>query len=52
MASGVGLGKIAGVIHPYPTQADAIRQLGDAYQRTRLSPLLGKILGKWLEWTR
>jgi len=34
----IGLGKIAGVIHPYPTQAEAIRKLGDEYNRTRLKP--------------
>ena len=37
--AGIGLGALARVIHPYPTQAEAIRQLGDAYQRTRLTPL-------------
>ncbi len=52
MAGGIGLGKLAGVIHPYPTQAEAIRQLGDAYNRTRLSPMLKKIFQKWLAWTR
>jgi pyruvate/2-oxoglutarate dehydrogenase complex dihydrolipoamide dehydrogenase (E3) component len=34
----IGLGALANVIHPYPTQAEAIRQLGDAYNRTRLTP--------------
>ena len=34
----VGLGKIAGVIHPYPTNADAIRRTGDFYNRTRVTP--------------
>jgi glycogen phosphorylase len=33
-----GLGKLANVIHPYPTQAEAIRQAGDLYNRTRLTP--------------
>jgi len=52
MASKLGLGAIASAIHPYPTQAEAIRQLGDAYNRTRLTPPVRRILGKWLEWTR
>src|SRR5262249_50753152 len=30
MAAGLGLGKLANVIHPYPTQAEAIRKAGDA----------------------
>ncbi len=38
IAQGIGLGTIARVIHPYPTQAEAIRKLGDAYNRTRLTP--------------
>jgi hypothetical protein len=32
MVAGIGLGKLAAVIHPYPTQAEAIRQCGDALQ--------------------
>jgi pyruvate/2-oxoglutarate dehydrogenase complex dihydrolipoamide dehydrogenase (E3) component len=49
---GLGLGKIATTIHTYPTQAEAIRKLGDAYNRTRLTPLLKKAFQKWLAWTR
>ena len=33
----IGLGKLASVIHPYPTQADAIRKAADAYRKTLLS---------------
>jgi pyruvate/2-oxoglutarate dehydrogenase complex dihydrolipoamide dehydrogenase (E3) component len=52
MVANVGLGGIAGVIHSYPTQAEAIKQVGDAYNRTRLTPFLKKILARWLEWTK
>ena len=52
MAGRIGLGKLASVIHPYPTQAEAIRQLGDAYNRTRLTPLVKSLLSRWLAWTR
>jgi hypothetical protein len=31
-------GIIAQTIHPYPTQAEAIRKIGDAYFRSRLTP--------------
>lgn len=41
----VGLGKIANVIHPDPTQAEAIRKLGDQFNRTRLTPRSKKLLG-------
>jgi pyruvate/2-oxoglutarate dehydrogenase complex dihydrolipoamide dehydrogenase (E3) component len=48
MASRIGLGRLAAVIHPYPTQAEAIRQCGDAYNRTRLTPTVKKWMGRWL----
>ena len=34
---------LANVIHPYPTQAEAIRQVGDLYNRTRLTPLVKRL---------
>ena len=48
----IGLGKVSSVIHPYPTQAEAIRKVGDAYNRTRLTPTIKNLMGKWLGWTR
>ncbi|MFN8643399.1 MAG: mercuric reductase [Candidatus Binatia bacterium] len=39
----VSLGSLAGVIHPYPTQAEAIRQIGDLYNRTRLTPTVKRV---------
>lgn len=52
MAGRVGLKRLASVIHPYPTQADAIRKLGDAYNRTRLTPFVKRLFERWLKWTR
>ncbi len=52
MSAQVGLGKLAQVIHPYPTQAEAIKQCADAYNRTRLTPTVQKLLEHWLAWTR
>jgi pyruvate/2-oxoglutarate dehydrogenase complex dihydrolipoamide dehydrogenase (E3) component len=52
MTRGIGLGTLAGVIHPYPTQAEAIRKLGDAYNRTRLTPAIKRLFGTWLRWNR
>lgn len=49
---GVGLGALADVIHPYPTQAEAIRKLGDAYNRTRLTPRVKRLFSGWLRLTR
>jgi len=44
MVSGTGLGKLAAVIHPYPTTAEAIRQAGDLYNKTRLTNTVKQIL--------
>ncbi|MGM0487012.1 MAG: mercuric reductase [Planctomycetota bacterium] len=52
MTHGLGLGKIAEVIHPYPTQAEAIRKVGDRYSRSRLTPFVKSLFQKWLAWTR
>jgi len=48
----IGLGKIASVIHPYPTQAEAVRKLGDQFNRTKLTPTVKSLLRAWLSWTR
>ena len=52
MTHGLGLKKIASTIHPYPTQGDAIRKVGDLYNRTRLTPFVKNLFRKWLSWTR
>ena len=44
MTGGLGLRSIAGTIHPYPTQAEAIRKTADAYQRTRLTSGVKRLL--------
>ncbi len=52
MTAGLGLSAIGKTIHPYPTQAEAIKKLADAYNRSRLTPLIKKILFAWLKWQR
>lgn len=52
MVAGKGLSTISAAIHPYPTQADAIRKLGDQYNRTRLTPTVKRWMERWLAWTR
>ncbi len=52
MRAGLGLKTIASTIHPYPTQAEAIKQAGDAYNRTRLKPWIKTLMRKWLAWRR
>jgi pyruvate/2-oxoglutarate dehydrogenase complex dihydrolipoamide dehydrogenase (E3) component len=52
MTSGLGLSAIGRTIHPYPTQAEAVKKLADAYNRTRLTPFIKKLLTAWLRWRR
>jgi pyruvate/2-oxoglutarate dehydrogenase complex dihydrolipoamide dehydrogenase (E3) component len=52
MVGGLGLRTIARTIHPYPTQAEAIKKLGDLYNRGRLTPWVKRLLIRWLAWTR
>ena len=50
MKYGLGLGKIGSVIHSYPTQAEAIRKLGDQFNKTRLTPQKARLLQRFLRW--
>ncbi len=52
MVGHLGLGTLAAVIHPYPTQAEAIRQTGDLYNRSRLTPGVKRLLAGFLAWRR
>jgi pyruvate/2-oxoglutarate dehydrogenase complex dihydrolipoamide dehydrogenase (E3) component len=52
ISAGIGVGRLASVIHPYPTQAEGIRQVGDMYNRTRLTPTVKRLFAAWLRWTR
>jgi pyruvate/2-oxoglutarate dehydrogenase complex dihydrolipoamide dehydrogenase (E3) component len=45
MIAGIGLSQLSKVIHPYPTQASAIKQAADAYRRTLLTDKTKKLLG-------
>ena len=52
MQAGMGLGRLASVIHPYPTQAEAIRQTGDAYNRTRVTAVVRRLFDFLLKLNR
>ena len=49
---GIGLGKLASVIHPYPTQAEVIKRAADGYNRTRLTPFAKRLFARIFKWTR
>lgn len=50
IGSGIGLRTLARVIHPYPTQAEAIKMAADSYNSTRLTPFRRWLLRCWLAW--
>lgn len=52
MNAGLGLGAIASTILPYPTQAEVLKRVGDAYARTRLTPGIKRLVEKILRWRR
>jgi hypothetical protein len=52
MVAGAGIGKLGEVIHPYPTQADAIRRAAGLYARTRLTPFVAGLMKRWFALTR
>jgi pyruvate/2-oxoglutarate dehydrogenase complex dihydrolipoamide dehydrogenase (E3) component len=51
MTQGLGLRALARAIQPYPTQALALRQLGDQFNRTRLTPFVRRLFRWWFWWT-
>jgi len=52
MVCKLGLRTLTNVIHTYPTQAEAIRQVADAYNRTRLTPFVKGLFIQWLAFKR
>ena len=48
MTHGLGLKQLANTVFPYPTYTEALRKLGDKYNRTRLTPFAKRLLGGWL----
>ena len=50
MKNKIGLAQIGSTIHPYPTQAESIRKLGDQFNKTKLTPFAAKVLGVLRRW--
>ena len=49
---GIGLGKIATTIHPYPTQGEVIKKAGDAWRRTKLTPFAKKLFDRYFSFLK
>jgi pyruvate/2-oxoglutarate dehydrogenase complex dihydrolipoamide dehydrogenase (E3) component len=52
MVNKLGLGAILATIHPYPTQAEALKRAAGAYMRSRATPRVGRILERFMAWRR
>jgi pyruvate/2-oxoglutarate dehydrogenase complex dihydrolipoamide dehydrogenase (E3) component len=46
------IGELSAVVHPYPTQAEIIKRLGDLSMRSRLKPWIKKALVTIFKWRR
>jgi pyruvate/2-oxoglutarate dehydrogenase complex dihydrolipoamide dehydrogenase (E3) component len=46
------LAALSSTIHPYPTQAEALRKAGDLYRRASLTPRARRWLERYFAWTR
>ena len=52
MVAKQSVGVLSSTIHSYPTQAEALRKIGDTYMRTKLTPTVKKVFAQWLAWRR
>ncbi|MBS1810455.1 MAG: mercuric reductase [Acidobacteria bacterium] len=52
ITAGLKLSAFSSTIQPYPVQSDALKKIGDAYMRTRLTPFVQNLFQKWFAWRR
>ena len=52
MKAGAGLKTLVRTIHPYPTQAEAMKKAGNLWRKAHFTEGTKKVLRKWFEWTR
>ena len=52
MREGIGLGDLAALVHPYPTRAQILGRIADAYRRSRLGGRTRAALDRWFAWRR
>jgi pyruvate/2-oxoglutarate dehydrogenase complex dihydrolipoamide dehydrogenase (E3) component len=48
MVNKLGLGAILRTIHPYPTQAEALKRAAGAYARSRATPRVTQLLQRFM----
>jgi pyruvate/2-oxoglutarate dehydrogenase complex dihydrolipoamide dehydrogenase (E3) component len=52
MAHGIGLRKLLGTIHVYPTMAEGAKYVAGAWRRARVSPRTERWLARYHAWRR
>lgn len=52
ITAGQKVSMLSSTIHPYPTQAEVLKRVGDAYMRGKLTPLVKTLFRKWFAWRR
>ena len=52
ITAGLRVGLLSSTIHPYPTQSEAWKRLGDAWNRTRLTPRVRSLFERLMRWRR
>jgi len=52
ITAGLRIGTLASTIHPYPTQSEAWKKLGDAWNRARLTPRVQGMSRRLMAWRR
>lgn len=50
--NGLRLADVSGAIFPYPTMVEGVKRASDAYQRTRLDGVGGRVLKKVISWLK
>ena len=52
MTKGLPIGALADTIHCYPTQVEVLKRIGDAYNKTKLTPFVAGMFKRLLVWRR
>ncbi len=52
MQNKLGVDKLASVVHPYPTQSEAVKRAAAGYLKRKLTPRVKGIMEGWFRWTR
>ncbi|MFW5695450.1 MAG: mercuric reductase [Alkalispirochaeta sp.] len=52
MQNSLGVDKLASVVHPYPTQSEAVKRAAAGYLKRKLTPRVKRIMEVWFRWNR